>query len=64
MPDSLKAGHAMLVATRDAEQAVSTLTAGPLAANTYANLPLATLGDAEVKLNAMIGIPLRWLNDS
>ena len=64
MPDSLKAEHAMLVATRDAEHAVSTLTAGPFAANTYANLPLATLGDAEVKLNALIGIPLRWLKDS
>ena len=52
--------QAMWAATNDAEQAVSTLAAGPRRPNTYARRPEATLGDAAVKENEVMPMPCWW----
>ena len=47
----------MWVATREAEHAVSTLTAGPRRAKVKHSRPLATLGEAAVKLKLLMATP-------
>jgi hypothetical protein len=56
-PAHLKEEQARWAATRDAEQAVSTLAVGPLRPKANAIRPEATLAAADVKEKALSGTP-------
>jgi hypothetical protein len=43
---------------------VSTLAVGPRRPKAYAMRPLATLGDAAVKLKLLMATPCWWVKDS